>query len=146
MLEDRSRWDGLVAQPELAANVVEESLRFDPPVLGLCKTNNEPVEAQGVAIDTDTKVMVLYASANRDPDTFDAPDEFRVDRPLVEAKRHLSFGWGEHFCLGAHLARQTARIALTELVTRLPQLQPDGPTERVGAPFLWGRSKLPVSW
>ncbi len=146
LLEDRSRWERLVAEPELAANIVEESLRFDPPVLGLCKTNNVAVEAQGVPIEPDTKVMVLYASANRDADTFEAPDEFRVGRPLVEAKRHLAFGWGEHFCLGAHLARQTARIALAELATRLPGLQPDGPTQRVEAPFLWGRSKLPVRW
>lgn len=146
LLEDRQRWERLLAEPDLVPNVIEESLRFDPPVLGLCKTNNVAVETKGVAIAPETKVMVLYASANRDDDTFEAPDEFRVDRPIIEAKRHLSFGWGEHFCLGAHLARLTGRIALTRLLERFPDLEPDGPTERVGAPFLWGRSRLPVRW
>ena len=146
LLEDRSRWDRLVAEPELVPNVIEESLRFDPPVLGLCKTNNEPITRHGVDIDQDSKVMILYASANRDEATFDQPDEFVMDRPLLESKRHLSFGWGTHFCLGAHLARLTGRIALSVLVDELPDLRLDGETERVGAPFLWGRARLDVAW
>jgi cytochrome P450 len=146
LLEDRDRWERLVAEPELIPNVIEESLRFDPPVLGLCKTNNEPVERHGVDIAIDSKVMVLYASANRDEAFFDRADEFLVDRPLLEAKKHLSFGWGSHFCLGAHLARLTGRIGLQVLVETFPNLRLAGPTERVGAPFLWGRSKLHVAW
>lgn len=146
LLEDRRRWERLVAEPALVPNVVEESLRFDPPVLGLCKTNNDPIERHGVEIPADSKVMVLYASANRDDEIFDAPDEFRMDRPLLESKRHLSFGWGTHFCLGAHLARLTARTALAVLVDELPRLRLDGEPERIGAPFLWGRSHLPVAW
>jgi cytochrome P450 len=114
--------------------------------LGLCKTNNEPVERHGVDIAIDSKVMVLYASANRDEAFFDRADEFLVDRPLLEAKKHLSFGWGSHFCLGAHLARLTGRIGLQVLVETFPNLRLAGPTERVGAPFLWGRSKLHVAW
>ncbi len=146
LLEDRSRWERLVAAPDLVPNVIEESLRYDPPVLGLCKTNNQPVDRHGVAIPQDSKVMVLYASANRDDATFDRPDEFLVDRPLLESKRHLSFGWGTHFCLGAHLARLTGRIALRVLIESFPDLRLDGPTERIGAPFLWGRSRLHVAW
>lgn len=146
LLEDRSRWERLVAQPDLVPNVVEESLRFDPPVLGLCKTNNRAITRHGVDIEQDSKVMVLYASANRDEATFDRPDEFLVDRPLLESKRHLSFGWGTHFCLGAHLARLTGRVALAVLVEELPELRLDGETERVGAPFLWGRARLDVAW
>lgn len=146
LLEDRSRWERLVAEPQLVPNVIEESLRFDPPVLGLCKTNNQPITRHGVDIEQDSKVMVLYASANRDEATFDRPDEFVMDRPLLESKRHLSFGWGTHFCLGAHLARLTGRVALTVLVEELPELRIDGETERVGAPFLWGRARLDVAW
>ena len=146
LLEDRSRWERLVAEPTLVPNVLEESLRFDPPVLGLCKTNNRPITRHGVEIEQDSKVMVLYASANRDEATFDRPDVFVMDRPLLESKRHLSFGWGTHFCLGAHLARLTARVALAGLVDRLPDLRIDGDTERLEAPFLWGRRKLPVAW
>ncbi len=85
-------------------------------------------------------------AANRDPDAFDNANEFIVDRPLLEARKHVAFGWGAHFCLGAHLARLTARVGLETLVARLPSLRLDGPTERLEAPFLWGRRKLPVAW
>lgn len=146
LLQDRARWDRLRAEPELIPNVIEESLRFDPPVLGLCKTNNEPVERHGVSIPTDSKVMVLYASANRDETFFDRPDEFLVDRPLLDAKKHLSFGWGTHFCLGSHLARLTGRLALGVLLEAFPDLRLAGDAERIGAPFLWGRSRLEVAW
>ena len=131
---------------ELVSNAIEESLRYGPPVLGLCKTNNEPVVYHDVEIPQDSKVMVLYASANRDADVFDSPDKFMVERPLIETKRHLSFGWGSHFCLGAHLARQTGRIALSVLLERFDQLHLVEPTERVVPPFLWGRRALTVAW
>ena len=134
------------ANSELVSNAIEESLRYDPPVLGLCKTNNEPVVYHDVEIPQDSKVMILYASANRDTDVFDSPDKFMVERPLIETKRHLSFGWGSHFCLGAHLARQTGRIALSVLLERFDQLHLVEPTERVVPPFLWGRRTLTVAW
>jgi cytochrome P450 len=148
LLEDRpSRWDRLLAEPSLVANAVEESLRFDPPVLGLCRTSAEDVPVNGVTILAGEKVMVLYASANRDASRFpDRPDEFLVDRPLLEARKHYSFSWGIHHCLGAHLARLTARVAIEELLARLPTLRIDGETERVASPFLWGRHALPVAW
>ncbi len=146
LLEDRNRWEQLLAHPELVENVVEESLRFDPPVLGNCRTNNEPIERHGVEIPADHKVMYLVGAANRDPETFENPDDFVVDRPLLESRRHYSFGWGPHFCLGAHVARVAGREALHTLITRLPSLRLDGPTERLPQPFLWGRYRLPVAW
>ena len=136
-----------MADPSLIANAVEESLRFDPPVLGLCRTNNDETTVAGVEIPAESKVMVLYASANRDPERFpDRPDEFVVDRPVLEARRHYSFSWGIHHCLGAHLARLTATVTVEELASRLPDLQLDGPSTRVASPFLWGRKALPVRW
>lgn len=147
LLEDRpTRWERLLAEPDLVPNAVEESLRFDPPVLGLCRTNHVDASIRGVDIPAASKVMVLYASANRDPSRFDRADEFVIDRPLLETRRHYSFSWGIHHCLGAHLARLTARVALEELLTRLPTLRLDGPTTRVASPFLWGRKHLPVAW
>jgi cytochrome P450 len=143
----RDRWDRLVADPALIPNAVEESLRFDPPVLGLCRTPNDEATVADVVIPADSKVMVLYASANRDPQRFpDRPDEFVVDRPTLETRKHYAFSWGIHHCLGAHLARLTARVALEELVERLPGLELDGPPVRVSSPFLWGRKALPVRW
>jgi cytochrome P450 len=146
LLEDRTRWQRLQREPELLPNAVEESLRFDPPVLGLCRTNNAATNIGGVDLPEDSKVMILYASACRDPELFDEPDTFRIDRPLLETKRHLAFSWGIHHCLGAHLARLTARVALDVLVTRFPDMRLNGPTERIAAPFLWGRKQLPVCW
>jgi cytochrome P450 len=90
--------------------------------------------------------MVLYASANRDPSGFTDPDTFRLDRPWGELRRHYSFGWGMHHCLGAPLARLTARAALEALVERFPTLRLAGPTERIAPEFLWGRRRLPVAW
>ena len=136
----------LRANMGLVPNAIEESLRYDAPVLGLCKTNNLSVDYHQVEIPKDSKVMVLYASANRDESIFPDPDIFRVDRPLLESKRHLSFGWGAHFCLGAHLARLVGRLALETLLNRIDDFRLDGPTERVAPPFLWGRKKVTIAW
>ena len=74
------------------------------------------------------------------------PDRFDLDRDPLQMRRHYGFGWGIHFCLGAPLARQTAKAAMEALLDRLPTLRLDGATERIGAPVLWGRRKLPVAW
>ena len=109
LLEDRpARWCRLLAEPDLVVNAVEESLRFDAPVLGLCRTSDLDTGIDGVDIPAGSKLMVLYVSANRDPSRFpDRPDEFVLDRPVLETRRHYSFSWGIHHCLGAHLARLT---------------------------------------
>jgi cytochrome P450 len=147
LLEERpTRWERLLAEPHLVPNAVEESLRYDPPVLGLCRTNNADTSIRGVEIPAGSKVMALYASANRDPSRFERADEFVIDRPLLETRRHYSFSWGIHHCLGAHLARLTAHVALEELLARLPGMHLDGTPTRVASPFLWGRKQLPVRW
>lgn len=147
LLEDRSdRWDRIVAEPALIAAALEESLRHDPPVLGLCRTNNEDTSIGSVPVPAGSKVMVLFASANRDPSVFSEPDIFRLDRDAGETARHLSFGWGIHHCLGSRLARLTAGVAVELLATRISSLRLVGPTERVPSPFLWGRKHLPVAW
>ena len=146
LLEDRTRWERLVAEPDLTPNVIEESLRYDPPVLGICRTNTRDVTIHDVDIAEHSKVIYLMGAANRDGDAFERADEFVMDRPLIEARKHVAFGWGAHFCLGAHLARLTARVAIGGLIQRIPDLRLDGETERLEAPFLWGRRKLPVAW
>ncbi len=147
LLEDREqRWERVRADRSLIEVAVEESLRFDPPVLGLFRTNVEPTTLGGHELPADSKVMVLYASANRDPATFPEPDVFSLDRDAVQLRHHMAFGWGVHFCLGAPLARQTARIALDVLLDELPTLRLDGTTERIAPAFLWGRRRLPVAW
>jgi cytochrome P450 len=147
LLERREElWERVVADPGLIPAAVEESLRYDAPVLGVCRTNLTPVELLGVALPERSKLMMLFASANRDEAMFEAPDDFRLDRPPSEAARHLAFGFGVHHCLGSRLARLSGRVALETLVARFPDMRLAGPTKRIPSPFLWGRKHLPVVW
>ena len=108
------------ADASLIPNLVEESLRLDTPVQGLYRTANVDTEVGGVAIPAGSHVMVLYASANRDDAQFPDPDRFDVCRP--NAKTHLAFSQGPHFCLGAALARSESRIAIETLLARLDDI------------------------
>ena len=141
MLAEPELWHHLVQAPELIDAALEESLRFDPPVLGLYRTTTRPIEMHGVQIPADAKVLLHYAAANRDPAVFDAPDQFLLDKP---PQRHLAFGLGVHFCLGAQLARLEARAALEALVQRCPELRLVDAGSRITPFFLWGRARLPV--
>jgi cytochrome P450 len=100
----------------------------------------------GVDLPERAKLMFSIIGANRDPAIFEDPESFRMDRPLGEARKHLSFGSGVHFCMGAPIARLEAKIAFAKLIEALPNLRLDGPTERIGSWMHWGRVKLPVAW
>jgi cytochrome P450 len=114
------------SRPELVENVVEEVLRYEAPIQGLCRTTLEDVEHHGVAIAKGSRVCALFASANRDPEHWgEDADEFRVDRDIKELRQHLSFGFGIHFCLGAPLARLEGKVALRHILERLPDLELD---------------------
>ena len=134
-------WPEVVAHPELIDAAVEESLRFDPPVLSLYRNTTREVRLHDVTIPQGAKVCLHYAAANRDPDVFTAPDRFDLHRPR---QRHLAFGLGVHFCLGAPMARLEAHVALATLAQRLPQLSLLNDGERIAPFFLWGRRRLPV--
>lgn len=146
LLEDRSRWEALLDERGLIDLAIEESLRHDPPVLGLFRTATRDLDLHGVHIPEKSKLMVCYASANRDETVWDRPEEFRLDRSFDEVRGHLSFGFGNHFCPGAALARLEARVTLRLLLDRLPELHLDGESTRI-VPFnLWGRASLPLRW
>jgi len=147
MLERRELWEQVCADPSLVDVAIEESLRFDAPVLGLFRTNTCPVTLHGTEIPQDSKVMMLYSAADRDGAVFEDPDTFRLDRDAEHLRRrHLAFGSGIHHCLGAPLARLESRIAVAALVRRLPSLQLAGPTSRIEPFLLYGRHRLPVTW
>lgn len=130
----------------LIPNAIEESLRFDAPVHGLFRTNNCPVRVHGIEIPVDSKVLMMFGSANRDPDAWDRPDEFDITRDLTALKRHAAFGVGIHYCLGAPLSRLEGAIALEAILDHLPKIRPDGPPTLVKAPVLKGFETLPVRW
>ena len=146
LLEDPSRWAAVRDDRSLVGPAIEESLRFDSPVLGMFRTSLREVTLSGTTIPQKTKIQANYAAANRDPVVFTDPDEFRLDRPKEELRRHIAFGKGPHVCPGAQLSRLEADIALNALLDNFPTLRIDGPGERI-LPFnFWGRQRLPVAW
>ncbi|WP_069159597.1 cytochrome P450 [Nocardia altamirensis] len=118
----------LRANPERAQGVIEETLRFDPPVQLIPRIAADEMVVDGMAIERGKLVVLLVAAAHRDPAVFPDPDRFDPTRD----NRHLAFGLGAHFCLGAPLARVEARIALTRFAQRVesPRLPTDPPAYR----------------
>ncbi len=111
------------SQPQWLPNMIEEVLRFDPPVQFVFRRTTRSVEIAGKTIPENASVTVLLASANRDESQFADPDRFDVTR---DTKGHMSFGLGIHFCLGASLARLEARVAFEALLPELRQLERAG--------------------
>ena len=138
--------DRLRDRPDLLDAAVEEFLRFDAPVQGLFRMTSQAVEIDGVQIPASTKVQILFAAANRDPEVFSDPDDLDVLRHLEDARPHLSFGWGVHHCIGAPLARREARLALGLMLDTFDEVELTGPVA-VNTPFiLRGLTTLPIRW
>lgn len=140
LLERRELWEQLLEDRSLAKIAVEESLRFDPPLLAHFRTSLHPVEMHGHHLPDHAKLMFSIVGANRDPDTF------RLDRKRSEVSKHLSFGDGIHFCMGAPVARLEGQIALEMLLDRFPRLRLESAGERIDTWMYWGRKSLPVRW
>ena len=138
-LQDRLRHD-----PALRFSTMEESLRFDPPIQYFSRTVTRPTTVAGTPLGEGDTVILSWASANRDADAFDRPDEFVPDRPN---NRHVSFGSGPHRCIGAHLARLEMRVALEEVLRRIPTFHLEDPDAVVmaGGITRWVKH-LPVAW
>jgi cytochrome P450 len=103
-------------QPELRGAFLEEVLRYEPPFRGHYRHVVGDNELCGVELPAGSRLLLLWGAANRDPVQFDAPGEFRLDRPL--GKGHITFGHGAHFCIGAALARLEANIVMGHLLER----------------------------
>jgi cytochrome P450 len=134
---------GRGGEPDLAARVVEELLRYEPPVQYLPNRNAlDDIEIAGTIIPKGVSVTLALAAGSRDPDVIPEPDRFDPDR---EHNEHMGFGGGIHYCFGAPLARPETQIALTELARRLenPRLVEDPPPYRTN-PFLRGPRHLLV--
>ncbi|CAM2069381.1 Cytochrome P450 [Sulfidibacter corallicola] len=136
--------DRLLARPELMESAVEEMLRFDSPIQRLSRTCTEDLEFRGHSIRKGERVFLLIGSANRDAAQFPEPDRFDVGR---RDNRHLSFGSGMHYCVGAALGRLEAQVAFGALFDRLPGLaltgQPLSWQDNVG---LRAMKELPLSF
>lgn len=131
--------------PERAPQAIEEILRLESPAQGLFRVTTREVELGGVTLPAGARVMVHFASANRDGCVFADADAYCPGRD--ESAKHLAFGKGIHFCVGAPLGRLELRVALPMLLRRLPNLRPgDAPPRREPVFFARGFESLPVVW
>lgn len=128
------QWEKLCAQPELIPNAVSEIIRWQCPALHMRRTALENVEFRGHQIRKGDKVVLWYISANRQESVFPDGQRFLVERS--NARRHLSFGYGIHRCVGARLAELQLQILLEEMVKRKLRVVQIGPVEREPHPFL----------
>jgi len=132
----------LVEDPALCENAVEETLRYDPPSQYQGRVLTRDTEMDGTRIPKGAKLLIINGASGRDPRRFPHPDRYEVRR---EIDVHLGFGYGRHFCLGAHLARLESRIALQELLARIPDYAVDeGGIERMHSSNVRGFAGLPL--
>ncbi len=113
--------ENLRKDPTLIDNFIEEGLRFEAPVGGLFRMAKEDTTVGETKLSEGDHIWLIFAAANRDPEVFPSPDEFSVNRE--NARDHLAFGHGEHFCIGATLARLEARIAVDQILSRIENIR-----------------------
>ncbi len=143
LIENPDELAKLRADPALIGSAVEEIVRWTTPVIQFCRTATEDVELHGQSIRRGDAFCLFYPSANRDESVFEDPDVFRVDR---RPNPHLGFGIGEHFCLGANLARLELRVIFDELARRIEEIELAGPYERMRSSFLGGVKRMPIRY
>src|SRR5215469_16473528 len=144
LLDHPEQWQALCADPAaMAAKAVEETLRYDPPVQITSRVALEPVDVDGKPVRAGQWVVTLIGAANRDPEVYDSPGTFDINR--VTTADHLAFSSGIHYCIGQPLARLEATIALRMLAERMPGLSLAGAVRRRKTTTIRGPARLPVS-
>ncbi|MGZ4577085.1 MAG: cytochrome P450 [Mycobacterium sp.] len=142
MLRNPTHWAALGADPDRAPAIVEETLRYDPPVQLAGRVVLADMVIGGVEVPAGDVMTLLLAAAHRDPAEFDRPDLFDPDR---KGLRHLGFGRGAHYCLGAPLARLEAAVALSAVTARFPAARLGGEPQYKANVTLRGLSRLSVA-
>ncbi|WP_282701153.1 cytochrome P450 [Streptomyces sp. CC219B] len=140
-LEHPDQWRRLGTDPGLLPTAVEEVLRWTSSATHIMRTATRPVELHGRTIEAGDRVTLWNPSANRDERVFDAPDRFDITR---RPNRHIALGSGEHFCIGALLARAEMKVLFSELLDCLDTIEPAGPAIRLSSIVVNGLERLPV--
>ncbi len=140
--EHPAEYDKLRADPTLIPNMVSEMIRWQTPLSHMRRTATRDTELRGRSIQAGDKVVMWYASGNRDEDAIEHANAFRIDRP--DARKHLSFGWGRHFCVGSRVAEMQVRVLWEEILKRFEHVEVAAPPERVRSSFVNGITRLPV--
>jgi cytochrome P450 len=143
LLEERAQWEKLCADPSLLPNGVEEMLRFVTPIQHFARRVQHDTELAGRQLRAGEYVVLFYGSANRDEEVFGSDAE-RFDITRANADRHLAFGFGEHLCLGASLARLEARVMFEELIARGSGFALAGAPRRLHSTLVNGVAEMPV--
>jgi cytochrome P450 len=141
--ENPGEWEKLRAQPELLPDAVEEILRWVTPISHFTRVAVEDCEIGGVTISAGDQVALYFASANRDEDVFDDPFAFCIER---RPNPHLAFGFGEHVCLGGHLARVELETIFRHLLARLEWFELAGPVVRLESAVNGSIKHLPLRY
>jgi cytochrome P450 len=136
-------FEKLKEDPGLVRSAVEEIVRWTSPVNYMKRVVAQDLEFRGQKLREGERLVLFYASANRDERVFEDPDAFRIDR---SPNPHLAFGIGEHFCLGTHLARQSQRALLRELAARIDTLELVGDPVPIASSFVVGLKRLPIRY
>ncbi len=143
LIEHPDQRERLRDNMDLMPVATEEMIRWVSPVTAFMRTANADTTVRGVPISVGESVLLSYVSANRDGDVFDDPFRFDIGR---DPNRHLAFGHGVHFCLGAALARMEINSFFTELVPRLDSVELDGPPELTATSLVGGLKHLPIRY
>ena len=136
------QYDKLMADQSLIPNMVSEAIRWQTPLTHMRRTAVEDIEFEGHQIKKGDKVVMWYLSGNRDDEVIERPDEFIIDRD--NARRHLSFGFGIHRCVGNRLAEMQLQIVWEEICKRFSRVEVVGEPERLYSAFVRGITKMPV--
>jgi cytochrome P450 len=143
LLENPDQLERLREDPGLIPTAVDEMIRWVSPVRHFLRNVAEPAEISGHRFEPGDRLLLSYWSANRDEDAFEAPFRFDVGR---KPNRHLAFGFGVHYCLGALLAKMEIRALFAELIPRLRSIEPAGPAELSRSYFVGGHKHLPIRY
>jgi cytochrome P450 family 142 subfamily A polypeptide 1 len=146
LLEHRDAVRAATRDVSLWPAIVEECLRWTTPIVNMCRTASEDIELHGTTIRRGEWVTLLYGAANHDDRVFEDPHRFRPHRFAENVgSRHVAFGFGTHYCLGAHLARLELRVVFEELFGRFPDLELSGPIGVNSTAFVRGIDRLGLS-
>lgn len=144
LIEHPDQLELLRAEPDLIDHAADELIRYVSPVKHFLRTCQAPFTLRDVTVEPGDLLYLSYASANRDDEVF--PDPFRLDVRRENAASHLAFGFGRHFCLGAHLARMEIRALFRELVGRLERVELAGEPTWIRSYFVQGPKSIPITY
>ena len=141
LIDNPDQWKLLQNNPALLRPAIEEIVRWISPVIQFARTATEDYQLRGQTIKKGDSMALYYPSANRDEDVFEQPFKFDITR---DPNPHIAFGIGEHFCLGANLARLELEVIFRELLKRIEYVESAGPVERLRSGFVGGIKHMPV--